>query len=404
VKKLGSRPKINSQQFRAKHSGRVGAAQVLLRNTLILFAVAVFFGAPSFAAVSEWTRAMDEGHSADIIQDFQRAEVAYKRALQFARQSQKNEELFHSTAHWLCAMIMQQKYSESEPLFNELVSTIKKIKADSQLDSDMLEEIDDLCDAYENCDYVENKHKHWISNQVLIRLDEHALELRLSYLPYSNAVDACLSKIISLQLQEKHYADAQAVIQKTLKRADDANPMTKATMELTLSAIDAKLGQKDKAKEWDNLARQAFMQTHAMCDYYKRLRWFYATIGNPATAEHFCVCAIDECKKTLDEQQLAELYYDRASDFYSDKRYVESEESFQQTIQLYKKHHRYAELVGIYDGLQRTLEKLNRPAAAAEAHALSKAAAEKARSLEKEDFHDLTGDRSLPESLRKARR
>ncbi len=377
---------------------------MLLRNTLILLIVALWFGGPSFAAASEWTRAMDEGHSADIIQDFPRAEVAYMHALQLARRSQKEEELFYATAHLLCATIMQEKYSESEPLFRELVNSIKKIKTDSHLDSDMLEEIDDLCDACENCDYVANKHKQWVPDQVLIRLDEHALDLRLSYLPYSDAVDACLSKTIWLQLKDKQYTDAQAVIQKTLKSADDASPISKATMELTLSAISAKLGQKDKAKGWDDAARSAFMRAHAMCDYYKRLRWFYSTAGDYATAEHYSIRAIEECKKTSDEQQLADLYYARAMDFYSDKKYLESEDSYQHAIQLYKKHLMYADLIGAYDGLEGTLEKLNRPAAAAQAHELSRANFKKARSMEKEDFHEFTGDRNLPESLRKATR
>jgi hypothetical protein len=376
---------------------------MFLRHTLILLTVAVLFDAPSFAAASEWSRAMDEGHSADIIQDFRRAEVAYMHALQLARQSQKKEELFYASAHLLCAMLTQQQYSEAEPLFGEFVNTIKKIKTDGQLDSEMLEEIDDLCDAYENCDYIENKHNHWVSKQVLIRLFEHALELRLFYLPYSNQVDACVSKVTSLQLQEKQFRDAQALIERTLKIADDASPLSKAKMELTLSVIDAKLGQKDKAKAWDNLARQAFMQAHAMCSYYRHLRWFYSTLGDSTAAEHFSVCAIEECKKTSDDQQLAELYYDRASDFYNDKKYVESEDSYQHTILLYKKLHLYGELIGTYDGLERTLKKLNRPAAAAEAHAQSQAAAQKARSLEKQDFHDLTGDR-FPEPVRKPRR
>jgi len=373
---------------------------VLFHKNLISLFVCAICCAPSLAAASDWTHLMDDGHGADIVQDFTRAEVAYTAAVRLAQQSKDTDKAFYSMAHLLCAKIMLDKYADSEPLFQSFVQLTNTLKKSSQLDSDMTEEIDDVCDAYESCTTRMKRHHRNLPVDDVASIYEHSLQLRLLFLPDSHAMDDCLMELVAMRLQRKKFADALAALQKSLIHCDKTNLSHRASIEITMSCVYEKLGERDKAKALNRLARQEFTQAKEAGGYYRQLRWFYATVREPERARQLSSAAIEEYRKGSDYELLAEAYCDMAEDCFETKHYVESEKNAREAIALCKRYHLNVLIMTAYEILAESLDKMGRKEEARQTLQLDEAARRSARTREQQDFHDLTGDRNIPSSLR----
>jgi hypothetical protein len=333
---------------------------------------------------------MDDGHSSDLIQNFSRAEVAYSMAYQLAQKSNNQRDVFLSLAPLLCAKIVQQKYTEAEPLYKKLNALAMDLKRQNKLDADMLEEIDDICDAYESQDKF---IKQLSSDPTYLVRTEHSLKLRMQYLKSTDELISDENKMIGWRIRRGEFAKAKELVEIALGNSSNMRPIDVARFQAQLSCILDKTGASQKAQALQKTAFAKCQQLNALGDYYSELANFSATCHDFKTAIKFATQSIKYLENPVRPSELTDELTQRASWKYTEKDFAGAEADYQRALVVAKKSAEcWRQLSPCYRGLATVMYAERNEKQANQYLILEREATKQARKMEAKDFHDVSGD------------
>lgn len=349
-----------------------------------MFCTGVDAGQESFQSV------MDDGHSADLVQNFARAEAAFSMAYQIAQKSNNQRDIFLSLAPLLCAKIAQQKYNEAEPLYLKLNALAIDLKRHNKLEGNMLEDIDDICDAYE----MDNRSvKEGASDPTYIFRMEHSLKLRLQFLKGSEDLVSDENTLIGWHIRQHEFAKAQDIVQLALSDASSMQPIDVAAFQLLSSCILDKTGATQKAQAMQKTALAKYQQLNAIGDYNAQLAWFFTRCDDHKAAIKFATQAIKSYESPMKPYYLTEELTQRASLNYMEKDFAAAEADYQHALAVAKKSPECWRLVApCYRGLANVMHTKHNDKQANQYVMLEREATKQTRNMEARDFHDVSGD------------
>jgi len=359
----------------------------------IALMVAILLSLRADAGTQTFASFMDDGRSDDVVQNFARAEIAYSQAYYLAQKSNNQNDLFYSLAHLLCTRVVLRKYTQADQLFSTFLALGEDLKKHGKLDGDMVEEIDDICDAYEAGDRLAALYSSGIDTTRLLRF-ERSLQLRLEFLPTAkDDLDANVHTLFSLYFKEHNYTKAQKLIQMAMGTSTKKSPETVAKYNLMLSFIYEKIGPAGKSKTLRDSAQQSFARLHSLATYYSEVARLYSVSADWQQAVNYSSLAIKQYEKPMQPQLLAETLIKRAQWLLFLDKNSESEKDFRRALLLSKKFPEcWRSLPQSYHGLACVMERNHNAQQAAQYFALEKSATKGVRNMERKDFSDISGN------------
>ncbi|HEY9719742.1 MAG TPA: hypothetical protein V6C69_19845 [Trichormus sp.] len=360
------------------------------RRAGIALTVAILFCSRVEAGEESFQSYMDDGRSADVIQNFSRAEVAYAKAYQLAQKSNNQRDVFLSLAPFLCAKIVQHKYNDAEPLYMKLNELAKVLKQQNKLDGDMLEDIDDICDAYSSQDKF---IKDLATDPTYALRMERSLKLRMQFLKTSRELITNEKTMIGWHLRRREFDKARELIEFALSNSSNMRPIDIAIFQTDLSCILGKTGATQKAQALQKRAFAKCQQLNDLGDYYAELARYSSICEDLKTAIKFATQSIKYYESPIKPLELTDELTERASWKYIEKDFAGAQADYQRAVVVAKQSAEcWRELPPCYRGLAEIMHAEHSEKQANQYLMLEKAATKQARKLEAKDFHDLSGD------------